>query len=333
VIAHLTDTEETGIAVATLAGKAASVLRRKGVCQAQTLHSLLYEVKEDRYGNLQFFLRSRLMAPDRQGVGHDATMVIVDEASMVDKQLHYDLHKFNLPVLYVGDHGQLEPIGDNPFLMLHPRVRLETIHRQVADNPILRLATAFREGRDTQVWDAFNKGWRDPSDRLQLGFATDYQRFLKPDVQVICGFNSTRHDINAHIRISKGIRQHLPEPGDLLICLRNNPGFGVFNGQQAKCLEIVRQDGLVTEMKIEVEDGTVKTLPTLNRQYGTNQISQFYNRDICLYDYGYCVTAHKSQGSEWDEVMVIEELANSWDPRRWRYTVATRARHKLTYLR
>ena len=73
----------------------------------------------------------------------------------------HDLLSFGLPVLFVGDHGQLEPIGTSAGLMADPHVRLETIHRQARGNPILRLATALREGRPTPYWD-------DPRGRLRV---------------------------------------------------------------------------------------------------------------------------------------------------------------------
>jgi ATP-dependent exoDNAse (exonuclease V) alpha subunit len=55
------------------------------------------------------------------------------------------------------------------------------------------------------------------------------------------------------------------------------------------------------------------------------------SQNTLLLDYGYCVTAHKAQGSEWDSVVVLEEIAQRWDPKRWRYTAVTRAKERLVY--
>jgi exodeoxyribonuclease V len=55
------------------------------------------------------------------------------------------------------------------------------------------------------------------------------------------------------------------------------------------------------------------------------------DKEIVLMDYGYCLTVHKAQGSDWDRVLVKEEVGQSWDARRWRYTAVTRARARLTY--
>jgi ATP-dependent exoDNAse (exonuclease V) alpha subunit len=47
-------------------------------------------------------------------------------------------------------------------------------------------------------------------------------------------------------------------------------------------------------------------------------------------DYGYCITVHKSQGSEWDSVLVLESYGGfAWNMDRWRYTAVTRAANRL----
>jgi ATP-dependent exoDNAse (exonuclease V) alpha subunit len=82
---------------------------------------------------------------------------------------------------------------------------------------------------------------------------------------------------------------------------------------------------------VATDDGRTFTLPCLREQFGHDPVADFWSQETALVDYGYCLTAHKAQGSEWAEVLVVEELARAWDARRWRYTVATRARERLTY--
>jgi ATP-dependent exoDNAse (exonuclease V) alpha subunit len=60
-------------------------------------------------------------------------------------------------------------------------------------------------------------------------------------------------------------------------------------------------------------------------------VQKFWDQKVALMDYGYCLTAHKAQGSEWEEVLVLEEIARGWDACRWRYTTTTRAKERLTY--
>jgi ATP-dependent exoDNAse (exonuclease V) alpha subunit len=69
----------------------------------------------------------------------------------------------------------------------------------------------------------------------------------------------------------------------------------------------------------------------LKEQFGHDLIKDFRSKDLLLFDYAYCITAHKAQGSEWDSVVVLEQISNRWDAKRWRYTAATRAKERLVY--
>jgi exodeoxyribonuclease-5 len=123
----------------------------------------------------------------------------------------------------------------------------------------------------------------------------------------------------------------LVAPGDKLICLRNNRQWGVFNGQQIVVRGIAYEMDFEIGLEAETDDGRFITLPCLKSQFGRNLIEDFRSQDVVLADYGYALTAHKAQGSEWDDVLVLEELSSKWDSRRWRYTVATRAKERLIY--
>ena len=51
------------------------------------------------------------------------------------------------------------------------------------------------------------------------------------------------------------------------------------------------------------------------------------------FDYGYCITCHKSQGSEYSKVLVFEEFLRGGDHEKWLYTAATRAKDKLVIIK
>lgn len=317
IISHLAD-EWDCCAVAALCGKAANNLRSKGVSRAQTIHSLIYEPSTEM-GKVVFTRKPFL----------ESEMVIVDEASMVNTEIRDDLLSFDVPVLFVGDHGQLEPIGDNPGLMLDPEIRLEKIHRQARENPILRLASAFRENRHVPIWSS-------PCGRLEV---TARKRFAElandeSDAQFICGFNATRHGVNKAIRERLGFSDSVLCPGDRVICLRNNREFNLFNGQQAKVLSVRNEHKSRIDVSIETDDGDVVSVPCIREQFG-NDMLPFYkgSKEDCFFDWAYCITAHKAQGSEFDEVIALEEIASAWNAARWRYTVVTRAKESLIYCR
>lgn len=299
-------------ATVALAGKAAHVLRSKGI-DAQTAHSLIYVPWEDDYGRVRFRKRKYL----------ECQTIIVDEASMIDEFVYRDLLSFGMPVLFVGDHGQLEPIGANPRLMIDPKLKLEKIHRQAAENPILRLATAFREGRPVPKWE-------DPQGRLSIRPRSAFERLISPDTQIICGFNATRHRINARVRALLGY-SGLVEVGEKLIVVRNNKEWTIFNGQQVSVLDVRREKRATVDLTIRTDDGRTINLSCQKEQFGHDLLKDFKSNEVALMDYGYCLTAHKSQGSEWDNVLILEEIASAWNPRRWRYTVATRAKERLVY--
>lgn len=301
-------------AVCAPTGKAANVLRQKGCEKASTIHSLIYNC--DKTNGKCIFRK-------RQDLGNIQT-VIVDEGSMVDSKAHADLCSFGIPVLYVGDHGQLEPVGDNPQLMQRPNCKLEKIHRQAENNPIIRLSRAFREGRPVPFW-------RDEQGRCAIVPAREFPKHILSGAQIIVGTNRTRHSINAQIRKHHGYIR-VPAPGEKVICLQNNSQYQIFNGQQAIVVDTNGSSSRHVDVLLKLDDERELQVTCLRDQFGANKLEN-YTGKAALLDYGYAITAHKAQGSEYDSVLALEEIAGSWDRRRWAYTVCTRARNKLIWCR
>jgi len=299
------------VAVAAFTGKATSVLRKKGIGHAQTLHSLIYHYDQE---TKEFYRRGRLEVG-----GFAADAVIMDEASMLNRSLHGDLLSFGLPVVFVGDHGQLEPIGDNPGVMLRPDLTLETIHRQADDSGILDVAHAFREGR-VPKWN---------QDAQMVSYDEAMERLDDVDV-VLCGLNATRSAVNDFIRKRRGVAGPFVE-GETVVVLRNNPSFGVFNGMLLSVRRIRYElHGAYTMDLVDPDEGRVyEAVPCrLFQDVKSDDLREV--REVVALDYGYCLSVHKFQGSEADRVLVIEERG-PWDGRRWRYTAATRASKKLLW--
>jgi exodeoxyribonuclease-5 len=299
------------------------VLVRKGV-RATTIHSLIYRVVEEN-GATHFELKPSLGPVD---------LIIVDEASTVSQKLFDDLMSFHVPVLFVGDPGQLEPIGDNPNLMRDPDVTLETIHRQVQDSPIIRLSFQVRMGKPIPI--------RRYSDRVEVASRERANEAVFECEQVVCGYNRTRHRVNRALRLHLNYRD-LMCVGDRLICLVNNRNFGVFNGLIGTVREINSWAPDVSKVTIETEAGMTLILPVSHVAFGAdlprgafdaNTLSPIrISRDLTYWDYAYAVTAHKAQGSQWGSVCVIEEVASQWSYARWVYTAITRAEEGLILCR
>lgn len=318
LIKEVTRTIEREVDVVAYTGKAVSVLRGKGV-NAFTLHSLIYLVAgEDDEGDPIF--KSRTFV--------DSQLVIVDEASMINRTMHEDLERLVPKILYVGDHGQLQPIGYDPGLMDDPDIRLEQIHRQAAQSPILQYAHHLRINGDPFDWPKPNP---DGEVRILNRWPDDLHEY---DV-VLVGYNATRHYLNKVIRERRNYRGVVPNEGETLICLQNHRRLGLFNGLQIQVVKVEQVDDSSARVWWLDDMDRMRETPIYLPQLGSSEKHQRDEkvRDAYgLFDWGYAMTTHKSQGSEWDRVCVVEGIAGSWDASRWRYTAVTRAAKQVCYV-
>jgi exodeoxyribonuclease-5 len=306
-------------AVCAYTGKAAQVLRRKGIHEAATIHSTIYKPKGEGK-NVRFVRNSR-----------DEMFVrgfLVDEASMVGRDIHEDLLSFDLPIIYFGDHGQLEPVGADGFnLMQQPDVVLEEIHRNAG--VIARFAEHLRFGNDAASWDPAGQhrdGEPGVVDILQPGQLADLD-FNTVD-QMICAYNKTRVDMNRMIRDAMGMDPAKPQVGDRIMCLQNDREFAVFNGMQGVITDIDHGWGELTF------DFYGRSVGPVRYHKGAFDGGKGWRRQkgIVPFDYAYCVTCHKAQGDEWDHVLVLEQRCDLWQHSRWAYTAASRAKKRLSWV-
>ncbi len=332
IVTSLRARGRTRIAFCCFTGKASLVLRRKLERAAVlhndycgTIHGLIYK-PEKRDGKITWRKIDRL----------DADIIILDEASMVDEVIYRDLLSYKLPILAVGDHGQLPPVSGALNLMSAPAVRLEKIHRQAADNPIVQMSLRAREGQGILTGDY---GAVKKVCRQQLAVTVDrYPDWFEAAGMVLCGTNSTRAALNHLLRARRGFAGAIPQPGERVICLRNQREQDLFNGLTGvlKVLEVkdVREGEPPRYAHAVVDiDGGRSWEGTLRLdQFGNAKTIQVFEKEIALFDWGYAMTVHKAQGSEAPVVVVLEECA--WMEtedlrRRWRYTAYTRAAERL----
>jgi exodeoxyribonuclease-5 len=338
-------------AVAAFTGKAAYVLRKKGVSHARTIHSTIYVPVERNLTAAREHLKAlrelfpdhaswedvrqaeealkelesqpafRLKEEDELHADGQVGGFLVDEASMVSPGLHDDLLSFGLPVVFVGDHGQLPPVGDGDvYLMADPDHRLETIHRNAG--PIARFAEHLRKGLPARAW----AGTGDEVRILSRGAVTD--KLLLSADQIIHASNRERVAMNRRVRNLLG-RTVLLEKDDRVICLRNDRDRGLFNGMQGVVSRVVGET-----MDFTDDDGNVFHGVAFDPgQFG--QPKYVHRRGgPHPFDYGHCVTCHKAQGSEWPHVLAFEPSwrGDYWEHERWTYTAASRARERLTWV-
>lgn len=320
----------------TFTGKASLVLQRKGL-PATTIHKLIYNAhKNYRTGRFYFTLK-----PELEG---DIRLIVIDEVSMVPMKLLKDLMSFNIPIVALGDPGQLEPIGEDNGLLKAPDIFLDEIHRQAEDNSIIRLSMMARQKKPIPyIYD-------DANVKVIRRDEVTMEMFCWAD-QVLCARNNTRRQINAEMREHLGFSGDLPNRNDKVICLKNywdilnDDGYPLINGTIGKVTGIITgKDYGILGQKTLIDFQSDYSLPNY---YGVEIDSNIFKgnaplvtnskskRLICEFDFGYAITCWKAQGSEWDKILVYEEnFPSDVDSHaRFLYTAITRAQNKLVLVK
>ena len=346
------DVDEDKVAYATYTGKAAEVLRKKGNPNAMTLHRLLYDSIPRQGGG---FIR----IPKKQ---LDYNIVVVDEVSMVPKTMVDMLLAHRVYILFLGDPGQLPQIDkkETHNLLDHPHVFLDEVMRQAAESEIIQLTMKIRNGEDIP----FIHGKEvivAPKAELVTGHLT------WADI-IICATNKTRHNMNRQKRELLGYSGVL-QTGERIIVKRNywedcdEDGNALVNGTVGTVANpyesFVRIPSYVKNDRRDLPlIGCVFT-PDGGKSFDTFEIDKDYllKEEPCVdwrvsyqlgklkpkigdilpkqATYGYALTCHAAQGSEFDKVLVIEESFpfDKTEHQRWLYTAATRAAEKLVLVR
>lgn len=260
----------------------------------------------------------------------DASLLVVDECSMVDEDMAMDILSFKVPVLVLGDPAQLPPVkGTGFFTDATPDIMLTEIHRQARDNPIIEIATRVRSGQ-----------------RLERGAYGDSAVIARatPEValasdQVLVGLNRTRTSTNRRMRELKDFTgSPFPLAGEKLVCLRNDKDHGLLNGTLHMSLTDSELLGGYVNLRIRPEDNQdaeALLVPAHPEHFNGDpeQIGYWDRRNAQEFTYGYALTVHKSQGSQWGRILIIDESSafRQADTRqKWLYTAITRAQDVVT---
>lgn len=344
-------------------GKAAHVLRSKGI-PATTIHSAVYtprgsqapeelDALKAKLTDMQLAEISGVDVPDPAEVADlkeeieqieawmrkpkfefnpesdwaYADLIVLDEVSMVNATMASDIESYGVPVLVLGDPAQLPPIeGGGYYTNVEPNVLLTEIHRQALESPVLRLATHVRTGGS----------WSQAAVPVNLAAAMEAD-------QVLCWKNSTRWALIQKMRAKLGRPAGQPVAGDRVMCLVNNKDMGVFNGQQFEVLSAGKFQG---DWVLDVRDdeGRERTLQATVEGFtgidGENRGKgmRLFRGDTGLFTFANAITVHKSQGSEWPHVYVVDQTAlmtrsSLAEKRSWVYTAVTRASDRVTLAR
>lgn len=346
------DVDEDKVAYATYTGKAAEILRKKGNPNAMTLHRLLYDSIPRQGGG---FIR----IPKKQ---LDYDIVVVDEVSMVPKTMVDMLLAHRVYILFLGDPGQLPQIDKKEAhnLLDHPHVFLDEVMRQAAESEIIQLTMKIRNGEDIPFMHG-KEVIVAPKAELVTGHLT------WADI-IICATNKTRHNMNRQKRELLGYSGVL-QTGERIIVKRNywedcdEDGNALVNGTVGTVANpyenFVRIPSYVKNDRRDLPlIGCIFT-PDGGKSFDTFEIDKDYllKEEPCVdwrvsyqlgklkpkigdilpkqATYGYALTCHAAQGSEFNKVLVIEESFpfDKTEHQRWLYTAATRAAEKLVLVR
>lgn len=351
------------VLIITPTGKAALRVNEATGLSAKTIHRWMYKPREDENGRT-YFVRKHWEELERP----ESNLIIVEEASMLGRELFEDiLHtalQIECSILLVGDAFQLPPVekeGEGGFTVFDPsfaldgRVMLTEIMRQAQDNPIIRASMLIRKGQPAEAMKMMPKV---PHEEL----AKTVDWLTENDGVTICWRNVTRHGLNTQVRQLRGYDYELVENEPLLI-LKNNYDIGRFNGEvvpfrgwskiSSKEFELFNKftntkatsryglarigegtRGFLIEGQVH---GRLEGFHYKSLNYPIRSAAKDMKVDPELFplvqaNFGYALTCHKSQGSEWKRVLVCLEKGinlGAEEGLRWLYTAITRAKETV----
>lgn len=324
-----------------------------------TMHSLFFDAEVQKDGSVKWVPSITKIA--------GAKLIIMDESSMCGESMAHKIlpmaRKAGVPMLIVGDRGQLPPVKDNEFFFLEPDALLTEIMRQAADNPIIALSFAIRKATDE------GRAYRfDPTDQNIGGkvflrgrnkvTVAQYAKVVANGGIVIAGTNKTRQNLNRNIRQHLGFTSTGLMDGETIIVKENimeGEGIPVTNGMRGTVSKVTKKDNGLTRFLFtpEMFEGTrymevnedvlfERVAPSVLRMKN-KELRSMGRPEIQIGDevqLGYVITGHASQGAQWKTVYFIDESAcfnrdaNGYiTQNRWLYTVVTRAIEFLVIVR
>ena len=339
------------VAYIAYTGKAALVLSNKGCPNATTAHKLLYKsilLPDGKYMHVPLEQLEKYYK-----------VIVVDEVSMLPQDMWQLLLSHKIHVIALGDPGQLDPISGTNDILSHPHIFLTEIMRQSLDNEIINLSMQIREGKPLENF----KG----KDIQILPKSSLNQGMLLWADQILVATNNKRQQINRAVKECLGKNPDMPEDGDKIICTRNcwdiigSEGNPLVNGSIGTISNGYKDYFIppkyIYDQHIDIfscifKAETGDTYNNINCDYYLLQKGKTRMTDRIKYsllknkrtkfmlpqefEYGYAITVNKSQGSEWDKILILEEDRFPFSKQeriKWLYTAATRAAKKLVIIK
>lgn len=347
-------------------GKAASRMQELTGENACTIHRLIYEYNltrdlfYDQDEEQKEFDENKSV---KAAINSQA--LIIDEYSMLSTDMIKDLLSLNKMLIFSGDLNQLAPIKEEivshkKFCELAnkesiPCVVLTDPVRQSLDNPILSTARKIKAGLSNLgkyfTFNPYNESEYVKVIGSKEELEWSIQLFAFPENIIICTTNEMCKDINTKVRRANKFKDLL-NPGEKIIITRNNKDEKVYNGESYEVLEVkepVTRCG-IRYLPVVIDKNTGSKNTTQLRQLIWLSIDRLLDpgwkwqvdrdlpekdkyeqygilKSLVYANYGYAITGHKAQGSEWESVYIIYKKS-SYFGNRWLYTALTRAKKR-----
>ena len=329
-------------------GAASIVMRINGFPSAKTIHSWMYKIEEKtqringRKVKLVRFIRKRL--PE------EIELICIDEGAMVPKEMADEIESRNRKILVCGDINQLPPVESQPSYLTETRSEkihyLTKIMRQERGSAIVELANMilnnkqFRLGNYGDVWVITESMLND--------------QMLREADTILCSTNRTRDMLTNHIRNDIfNIKSKMPITGEKLVCRQNNwtidcDGLNLANGMSGIATRGFSVDRFA-DGKFEI-DFAPTMFPNITfrdlecdyryfvsdyderrnlKEFGKSR--RFHNTGE-KFEFGYVLTTHLAQGSQYRRGIYIQEPLRGTDLKKLYYTALTRFREKCIYV-
>lgn len=304
-------------------GRASKRLSQLALADSKTIHSLLKWNKDDNTFGIN------------EEEPLDIDTLIVDEFSMVDTHLFASLLKAlpdHVRLLLIGDEDQLESVGPGKVFQdliaskVFPMIHLNKIFRQKNGSGIVALARSIREELPCQYIDGVEFLERSTDSILET-IKTITKDKDPQDFQILCpmykgavGIDKINETMQEQLNPASTLKNELKtgttifREEDKVMLLKNLPEEDVYNG----------------------DIGTIVSIENLNKKsqcisvdFG-NRIVDFTMDFLYYLSHAYCISVHKAQGSEYDQVLcIVDRNSIHMLEKRLLYTAISRAKKEL----
>ena len=342
------------VACMAYTGSAAINMRLKGMQNARTIFSWLYDFKEvpilDQYGkpllDPVFHTPRYKMEFVPKGSLPGIELLIIDEGGMVPENMLPVLLHLGIPIIVAGDLDQLPPVAGKPAFLTNPDTvhKLTEIMRQEENNTIIQFSQMLLHGIPIPYGKHGNV-------LVMYDDEVTDDIISKSDI-LICGKNATRDALNNHVRHDMfGFKSKTPNLGERIVCRKNNwnieaGGINLTNGLLGSCVSIPDPSSFnIDDRTFKIwfkPDSIPEIFQDVDVDYDYITCTDKKRRDELLsnfhkkgnkFEFGYAITTHMSQGSEYSKGIYFEEYMNADINRNLHYVGITRFRDRCIYVK